>query len=542
MEFGVVPTDQAAGAILAHSLKVGARKFSKGQILTEGNIADIAAAGICELTVARLGPGDVSEDEAAAQIGAAIIAGASGLSLSAPFTGRANVFADDFGVFGVDQTAIDAANQLDEAITIATLPDQMRVSPRQMLATVKIIPYAAPAAAVDQAVQLLSRPDVLALHPRTIETASVFLTRTPGMKKSLVEKGAKAVSDRLLGLGVSISDTVVTDHQTEALAGALKTASDRKAEMIVILGGSATADRRDVAPAAVKDAGGRIEHFGMPVDPGNLLFIGDLNGAPVIGLPGCARSPKLNGADWVLERVVSGLAVRKADIQAMGVGGLLKEIPSRPQPRVSKGAAPASRPFVSAVMLAAGSSSRMGGEDKLIRQAGQTPLIRRAAEALCASKADEIIVVTRPDDAARRSALNGLSNVRITENPAASEGMGATIRVGMTAVAAAADAVLIALADMPDIQARDIDRLIAAFSPADGREIIRATTEDGAPGNPVLIGRRFFELLATLEGDEGARRILAAHRDLVADVRLSGKAAKTDLDTKDDWTAWENGA
>ena len=73
--------------------------------------------------------------------------------------------------------------------------------------------------------------------------------------------------------------------------------------------------------------------FGMPVDPGNLLFHGRLDDRPVIGLPGCARSPALNGADWILERYACGLMISDDDIAAMGVGGLLKEIPLRPQLR-----------------------------------------------------------------------------------------------------------------------------------------------------------------------------------------------------------------
>ena len=97
--------------------------------------------------------------------------------------------------------------------------------------------------------------------------------------------------------------------------------------------GSATSDLHDVAPEAVRRAGGQVERFGMPVDPGNLLFTGRIGTRPVIGLPGCARSPALNGADWVLERLACGLEVGDDDIAAMGVGGLLKEIPLRPQLR-----------------------------------------------------------------------------------------------------------------------------------------------------------------------------------------------------------------
>ena len=95
-------------------------------------------------------------------------------------------------------------------------------------------------------------------------------------------------------------------HEAGAVAGALRAAGG---EMVLILGGSATSDAGDVAPSGLVAAGGALIRFGMPVDPGNLLFLGDLGGRPVLGLPGCARSPAINGADWVLERLAAGVAV-----------------------------------------------------------------------------------------------------------------------------------------------------------------------------------------------------------------------------------------
>ena len=135
---------------------------------------------------------------------------------------------------------------------------------------------------------------------------------------------------RLDRMGVPLAPRVVVRHREAELADAIKAA---EGELVLILTGSATSDPLDVAPQALRQAGGHVERFGMPVDPGNLLFTGDHQGRPVIGLPGCARSPALNGADWVLERILCGAEVRSADIAAMGVGGLLKEIPTRPMPR-----------------------------------------------------------------------------------------------------------------------------------------------------------------------------------------------------------------
>ena len=528
MQFGPVPISEAEGATLAHSIRAGGRRFGKGEVLSRADIAALRDAGVKEVTVARFESADLPEDEAAARVASAL-AGA-GLSISAPFTGRVNVFAEEAGLIRIDADKIKAANRIDEAVTIATLPDYARVAPRQMLATVKIIPYAAPEKAAAKAADALV--GALKLLPRKLTKASVFLTRTPGMKESLIAKGGAAVEARLTALGVASDAPVATPHQTAPLAEALTKA---EGEIILILGGSATSDRNDVGPAAVVAAGGRIERFGMPVDPGNLLFLGDLSGRPVVGLPGCARSPKLNGVDWVLERLVCGVPVGSADIEAMGVGGLLKEIPSRPQPR--GGEVVPRRPAVSAILLAAGSSSRMRGADKLMEEVDGHPLIRRSAEMLLASKADELIVIVRPGDDARRAALADLG-CRIVENPQAAEGMGSSIRAGMAAITPTAEAALIALADMPEVTAGDVNRLIAAYDAEEGREIIRAATVDNRPGNPVLFGRRFFESLSSLEGDEGARGLLASHSDLARLVPLDGVAARTDLDTPEDWAAW----
>jgi molybdenum cofactor cytidylyltransferase len=274
----------------------------------------------------------------------------------------------------------------------------------------------------------------------------------------------------------------------------------------------------------------------MPVDPGNLLFVGSLGGRPVVGLPGCARSAALNGADWVLERLAAGLAVTDADIAAMGVGGLLKEIPQRPQPRAG-GTTVAGRPRVAALVLAAGASRRMAGRDKLLEPVGGRPVLRVAAEAARASRAEIVAVVLPPGAAERRAALAGL-DIELVEAPDWAEGMAASLRAGLAAVAARADAVVVLLADMPEVGAAEIDRLIAAFDPGEGREVARATAADGTPGHPVLFGRRFFESLAALTGDRGAREVLQDAAEFVVEVPTPGRAALTDLDTPEAWEAW----
>ncbi|SFJ02611.1 NTP transferase domain-containing protein [Albimonas pacifica] len=541
MRFGPLPLAEAEGAVLAHSLTAAGRRLKKGCALTAGDLAALREAGFATVTAARLGPEDLSEDQAAATLAAALAPDplALGVSRGAPFTGRANLHALSTGVLRVDRARIDAANAVDEAITVSTLADWSRVSPRTMVATVKIIPYAAPREAVARAAAILSGGGLsgggpaLRSHPVRLRRASLALTHVPGMKPRLLDKGAEALAARLAALGMSVADEARTPHEIEALAAALRAA---RGEMILVLGGSAPSDRRDVAPAAVEAAGGRLIRFGMPVDPGNLMFLGDLDGRPVLGMPGSSRSPALSGTDWVLERLACGLEVTAADIAGMGVGGLLKEIPSRPQPRAG-GAGAAEKPFVTALLLAAGASSRMQGRDKLLEEVGGEPVLRRSARALVASGADEVIAVLRPGDEARRAALSGLA-VTLVENPEAAEGMAASIRRGLSAADPEADAVLLALADMPEVASAHADALIEAFDPARGAAICRAADAEGRPGHPVLFGRRFFESLSRLTGDEGARDILRTNADFVRLVKTEGRGARLDLDTPEAWAAW----
>ncbi|MEM9099992.1 MAG: molybdopterin-binding/glycosyltransferase family 2 protein [Pseudomonadota bacterium] len=535
MRFGAIPLDQAEGAILAHSLKTSTLTLKKGRCLSAADLEQLREVGVSEVVAARLSDDDVPEDQAAGRIAKALKVDA-GITLSAPFTGRANLFAECAGVIAIDRDLADRLNQIDEGITIATLDHLARVHPRQMLATVKIIPYAVPESAVAAAESLLaeaarSNRELMRLHPFRLRTASLILTRTTGMAEKVIEKGARAVRDRIHALEMHVADEQVVAHDSRSIAAGIAAA---RGECILILTGSATSDRFDVGPAGLQEAGGAVIRFGMPVDPGNLLFLGAWDDRQVVGLPGCARSPKLNGADWVLERIAAGLPVSGADIAAMGVGGLLKEIPSRPNPR-AKGAG-SRRPVIAALLLAAGQSRRMGGRDKLMEPVGGEPLLRRIASAAAESASDQVLAVLRPEDP-RAGVLEGLM-LRQIVNPRAAEGMGTSLAEGIRALGPEVDGALVIMADMPEIRAQDLDRLIAAFDPGEGREIIRATAADGRPGHPVLFGRRFFEPLAALSGDQGAREILRENAEFVTDLALADEVALTDLDTKQAWAAW----
>ena len=330
MKFGAVPVTDAEGAILAHSEFVNGIRLRKGWTLTRAHVEALATAGVRDVTVARLETGDLHENEAADLFATNIVPDTvtAHLSLTKAFTGRVNITANCPGVVEMDVDALNICNAINPMITLATVPPWQQVAMGNMVGTVKIISYGVPKSDVEQACAVARA--ALRLKPVCVASASLIITEIPG---GAGQKGRTAIEARLSALGVPLVECVIVPHRTKPLADAIKCA---KGEIVLILTGSATSDLYDVAPEALRHAGGAIERFGMPVDPGNLLFLGAVDEKPVIGLPGCARSPALNGADWVLSRVACGVAVSQCDVAAMGVGGLLKEIPTRPMPRERK--------------------------------------------------------------------------------------------------------------------------------------------------------------------------------------------------------------
>lgn len=526
MWFGPIPVREAEGAILAHSLKLADGTFRKGRQLTAADIAALEQAGLETVVAARLEPDDLHEDEAAARVAAALAG--PGLFSSAAYTGRVNLFASVTGLAILDVRRLEALNLLDESVTVATLPAFAPVEAGQMVATVKVIPFAAPEAVVAQAEHIGKAHALVSATPWRGLGAGLVQTVLPGTKPSVLDKTVAVTSDRLAAVGATLRGERRVAHGAAAVAEALGTLRRDGCDLLLLVGASAITDRRDVIPAGIQAAGGEIVHFGMPVDPGNLLLLARLDGVPVLGLPGCARSPKLNGFDWVLQRLAAGLDVSREDLMRMGIGGLLAEIPSRPLPRLAA-ARPPRAPRIAALVLAAGQSRRMGS-NKLLEEVGGVPLVARVADAALSSQALSVTVVTGNQAEAVREVLEG-RHLTFAHAPDHADGLAASLKAGLAALPPDLDGVLVLLGDMPRVAPAVLNRLIAAYAPAEGRAIC-VPTYQGQRGNPVLWDRRFVrEMLETLTGDMGAKALLAAHADLVAEVEMPDDGILVDVDT-----------
>ncbi|MDF1607485.1 molybdopterin-binding/glycosyltransferase family 2 protein [Hoeflea sp. YIM 152468] len=529
MFYGSVPLREAEGTVLAHSLRTGSLRLKKGHVLTAGDLEAIGQGGISTVIVARLDDGDVGEDAAADTLAAAFT-GAHIRAANAS-TGRVNLFATQAGLFCPDRGLIDGFNRIDPAITYACLAEHVAVQAGEMVATIKIIPLAVAGVTLEQAGRVIADPGFSRVAPFKPVRAGLIATMLPTLKTSVMDKTRERLAVRLAPSGSSLVEESRVAHTAEAVAAEIARMA-AGLEMIMVFGASAVTDPEDVIPAAIRKAGGHVERVGMPVDPGNLLVLGTVGDVPVIGAPGCARSPKENGFDWVLARLLAGQMPSTADIAAMGVGGLLTEIVTRPQLRqpVVKSNPDGADLSVGIVLLAAGRASRMGeaAGHKLLAVFDGELLIRRLARMAMSSTARQTVVVTgyRGEDIAAQ--LDGLG-VHLAHNPAFESGMASSLKCGLGALDETSAGALILLGDMPALTAAHLDRLIARFVEHQGRAIIRACDGERR-GNPVILPRAAFAEAMALTGDVGARALIESGVFPVVDVEI-GPAARLDVDT-----------
>ncbi|MGK7869385.1 NTP transferase domain-containing protein [Falsiroseomonas sp. E2-1-a20] len=541
MNFGPTPLDEARGAILAHTVRLPGRVIKKGTVLDEAAITLLREAGRRDVITARLESGDVPEDEAADRIADALMAPLIARSRAA--TGRVNLFAESPGLFTLDAALIERINAVDESVTIATLPNHSVVDTKEMLATIKIIPFAVPGRvlavveAIAKGVGVGRKTNgALGVHPFQPLSVGLVLTELPGIKESVMDGAVEATETRIRALLGTLLPVERVRHEEGPVADALARLKRAGADLLLVAGASAVVDRRDVGPAGIVRAGGTIEHFGMPVDPGNLICLGRIGETPALVLAGCARSPKLNGFDWVLARIFAGRKVTAKDVMGMGVGGLLKEIETRPLPRAE---APRTPPLTSAprrartvcaLVLAAGRSRRMAPLNKLLVPDNKgIPMILRVVDNVLASHASPVIVVTGHERERIEEALAGRP-VLFAHAENYADGLSASLKAGLAAVPPEAEGIMVCLGDMPLVSAAMLDRLMQAFDPEERRAIVQPTFR-GKQGNPMLWAREFLPQMLTITGDIGARHLAAQHAARMVEVEMASDAVLRDFDT-----------
>lgn len=480
MQFGEVRIDEAEGLILAHSLRLPTAMLKKGRVLSAADIALLKQAGLNFVTGARLEDGDLGENQAAQAVADALAG--PGVQSNGAFAGRCNLFATQGGVVVIDRDRLDRLNLVDEAVTVATVPPFVIARPRQMIATIKIIPFGVSRHTVDACAAFASTGGPLvAVHPIRPVKAALILTTLPGIRDKTLAAAAAVTRARVEALGGEIVAELRCPHDIGSLERCLTKALATSPTMVLIIGASATVDRRDVAPMALEKAGGAIDHFGMPVDPGNLLLLGHVGPVAVVTLPGCARSPKPNGLDWVLARLAAGVRITPKDIMRMGAGGLLKDLGGQSPTVWPAISTPTVLPHAAAIVLAGDGDGAAAVETALA--AGLEPLV--------------VVASSNSDAAEENLPPCDIRLLREDANPFAA---------GLAALPDDVDAALV-FAEGAAITVADVGHMLKALDPEEGRAIVTA-------GDSCLIHSSHF-------GATSLAHLLMDHAEQVLDLPIS---------------------
>ena len=538
MQLAEFATADCLGLVLAHRQNFTDGSIAKGTLLTADHLAEFGAAGIYTLICARPDAGDVHEDEAAARL--ASLLAPNNLDFTMAATGRVNIKVPRQGLVRYERKLIRAINEIDERITFALVQHNQLLARGQMAATLKIIPFFVPDSSLQQIENLLAGAPAFGFYPLKTAQVALIQTRIPGQADRLFTATKKVTTDRLAVLGSEMMASPVCAHNKTDVAEQIQNCMASGADIILLCGGSAIIDRQDELPQAVIEAGGQVIQLGLAVDPGNLLMFAKIGNVPVIGMPGCARSPKLNGLDWVLQLVLADVDMTRREFADMAAGGLLMEIASRPLPR-----AMATKPHqpdrLVGIVLAAGQSSRMGPDNKLLAEFAGKPLVRHVTEVMLDAGLDDMTVVIGHQADEVAAALAGLP-VHLLFNADFAAGQGHSVAAGVSALDGAVTDVLIALGDMPLISAEMVQNLVASHSACDDHQRrITLPSYDGKRGNPVIWGCAFFPELKHLRGDAGGRQVLQDHLAAHNPVEISSSAMFRDIDTPADLQALNGG-
>ena len=319
MKLDNLPIDDSIGAILVHNI-VGAngRKIlSKGHVVAVEDVEKLRAFDRPSVYVARLDTDDVREDDAAARI-ARIVAG-DGVEWSKPNGGRVNFFPTHQGILRIDVSRLKRINEL-QGITLATKPNYSLAAPKKMVATLKTVGLALPESILRRAEEIGKAFEVVAPQ---IQRVAILLTGSEAGKRRTQDTYRQPIHARIDALGAHVIAEADCDDNAGAIQVALVGLLDAGAQMIIIAGETSVMDAEDITPRGIKQAGGEIELYGAPVEPGNLLLLAYYGNVPIIGAPGCVKSRETNVVDLILPRLFAGERITKTDVVEMGEGGLL---------------------------------------------------------------------------------------------------------------------------------------------------------------------------------------------------------------------------
>ena len=524
---------ESKGSILAQSYNLSERKLSKGTRVSKAIVELLNKENIKTILCAVPHENDMDEDAAAEAISNAI--DRNRLYAEEASTGRVNFRTPALGVVRYNRELIKKINLVDESIAFSIVEHNQLLAKNDLIATLKIIPFFVSKIYVERVVTLLSKHEIFKIHRLEEKKVGFIQTYYDWQKRSIFKATSNVTRSRLDALGCLLEKETLIPHDHESLCSEIKSSIDSGAQVLLISGASAITDRSDYIPKAILSVGGEIIQYGLAVDPGNLLLIGKIGGTTVIGMPGCARSPKLNGFDWVLQLLMANIPITKEELADMGAGGLLMEIASRPLPRALSKSVNKREKKIMGVILAAGNSTRMGKDNKLLRNVGDASLVRNTAVEMLNSDVDSCSIVLGYQSDKVAEVIKDL-NISLILNPLWQEGQASSLKAALNTLDDTYSDLLIMLGDLPGVKSRHINTIIEEHLLTNNRRSkITIPSFNGKKGNPVIWGRSFFPDLSNLEGDVGGRALFNHHPAAINLLDMDDPAVVTDTDTPEDF-------
>ena len=521
------------GAVLAQTYNLPGKVISKGTFVTNEFVGYFKTGNVKTILCAVPEEGDIHEDEAAEAISSAI--DKNHIYADKASTGRVNFKSQSLCLVRYDRDFIKEVNLVDESIAFSIVEHNQLLAEGDLIATLKIIPFFMQKKYVDRVIKILAKDELFKIHSLKKKEVTLIQTCFEWQKKSIFTATSNVTKARLEALGCSLKKEKLINHDYDTLRAIIRSSVKNEPEILLVSGASAITDRSDYIPKAILSEGGEIIQYGLAVDPGNLLLIGKVGNTTVIGMPGCARSPKLNGFDWVLQLLMADIPVVKEELADMGAGGLIMEIASRPLPRALAKSVNKREKKIMGVILAAGNSTRMGKDNKLLKNIDGSPLIRNIALEITKSDLDSCSIVLGYQSDKVADVVKDL-NINLILNPLWKEGQASSLKAALNSLTSSYSDLLIMLGDLPGIKSGHINRIIEEhLSSENRRSKITIPSFKGEKGNPVIWGRSFFHDLSNLEGDVGGRALFGQHPAAINLIEMDESAVVTDNDTPEDF-------
>ena len=528
----LAPQD-SIGVVLAQTYNLPGKIISKGTFVTNEVVGYFKTGNVKTILCAVPEEGDIHEDEAAEAISSAI--DKNHIYADKASTGRVNFKSQSLCLVRYDRDFIKEVNLVDESIAFSIVEHNQLLAEGDLIATLKIIPFFMQKKYVDRVIKMLTKDQLFKIHNLKKKEVTLIQTCFEWQKKSIFTATSNVTKARLEALGCSLKKEKLINHDYDTLRAIIRSSVKNEPEILLVSGATAITDRSDYIPKAILSEGGEIIQYGLAVDPGNLLLIGKVGNTTVIGMPGCARSPKLNGFDWVLQLLMADIPINREELADMGAGGLLMEIASRPLPRALAKSVSKHEKKVMGVILAAGNSTRMGKDNKLLSYIGDAPLIRNTAIEMLKSDLDSCSIVLGYQSDKVADVIKDL-NVNLILNPLWKEGQASSLRAAINTLDSTYSDLLIMLGDLPGIKSSHINSIIEEHLLTDNRKSnITIPSFKGQKGNPVIWGRSFFHDLSNLEGDVGGRTLFSEHPAAINILEMNDPWVVKDADTPEDF-------